>query len=100
MFISVGNLTLDQLLRNMWKVLLECTYIPIKTSNILINHSCYRNVLRNFRFKLFSMGKSYKFGVTTINRKIPKLPRVIKCMLVRDAFSFQYENHFTDSVTS
>ena len=36
-----------------------------------LTHACHRNVLRHFRFKQFSMGKPYKFGVTTINRKIP-----------------------------
>ena len=39
--------------------------------NLFKTHACHRNVLRHFWFKPFSMGKPNKFGVITINRKIP-----------------------------
>ena len=44
---------------------------PIIAQQVILTHACHRNVLRHFRFNPFSMGKPYKFGVTTIDRKIP-----------------------------
>ena len=43
-----------------------------------LTHACHRNVLRHFRFKPFSIGKPYKFGVTTLNRKIPNASKGFK----------------------
>ena len=47
------------------------TNLVIFRGRLIKTHACHRNVLCHFWFKPFSIGKPYKFGVTTINRKIP-----------------------------
>ena len=68
-------------------IIKDIKHFPILNS-FSLTHACHRNVLRHFRFKLFSMGKPYKFGVTTINIKIPNAFKGIK-----DSTGLPFEEH-------